>query len=77
MSDQVPELRYAQLPPLAGTAATADPVSCEHDAMTSTVVGRPVSVARLFFKGPSFVPLAQTGAKICSGRPSAVKIFFD
>ena len=45
-SDQVPELKKAQSPPLAGTAATADPVSCEAGA-TTDIAPTPQSSATL------------------------------
>src|ERR1039457_5317248 len=86
MIDQVPELKQAQFPPLAGTAATAAPVSCEHDAMTS-ICGpssvalrrgdRPVSMARVFFNGPGRVPDGQMGANKSSRNSSASSNFFD
>src|SRR5262245_50030569 len=55
ISDQVPELRYAQDEPLAGTAATAAAVSCAAGAMTCTGES-PVSAATCVRKGPSAVP---------------------
>ena len=76
MSDHVPELKYAQSPPLAGTAATAAPVSCEQVATTS-ICGRPTSVARFFFMGPSLAPDGQMGANKSSRRPSAVNNLSD
>src|SRR5437667_322249 len=51
MSDQVPELMYAQLALSAGTAATAEPVSWEAGAMTGTGL-RPVSAATAGRRGP-------------------------
>src|ERR1035441_2892021 len=86
MIDQVPELKQAQFPPLAGPGAPAAPVSCEHDAMTSICgpssvalrrVDRPVSAARFFFIGPSRVPDGQIGANKSSRSLSASSSFFD
>src|SRR5262249_3367356 len=56
ISDQVPELRYAQPEiPCNGTAATAEPVSCVAGATTGTGV-TPVSVATAGRNGPSTWP---------------------
>ena len=55
-----------------GTAATAAPVSCEQDAMTS-ICGRPVSAARFFFIGPSRVPDGQMGANKFLAQPERAR----
>ena len=59
ISDQVPELMYAQFAPWAGTAATAEPVSCDAGAMTGAAF-RPVSTAMVCRSGPRTVPGATT-----------------
>src|SRR5206468_1085081 len=69
MSDQVPELMYAQDSPRAGTAATADPVSCVAGATTGTGV-TPVSVATDGRSGPSTIPGATIVPSIFAGRPN-------
>ena len=55
ISDQVPELMYAQESPWAGTAATAEPVSCDAGAITGTA-SSPVSGRQTGRSGPSTVP---------------------
>src|SRR5271167_2845804 len=55
ISDHVPELMYAHVPVPAGTAATADPVSCDAGAITGAGV-KPVSEATDARNGPSTVP---------------------
>src|SRR6266481_340443 len=70
ISDQVPELMYAHDVPCAGTAATAEPVSCEAGAMTGTEV-KPVSTATPERSGPSTVPGATSVPRMCAGSPNA------
>src|SRR5687767_6060816 len=69
ISDQVPELMYAHDSPRAGTAATAEPVSCVAGATTGTGV-TPVSVATDLRNGPSTVPGGTTVPSIFVGRPN-------
>src|SRR5260221_14564627 len=70
MSDQVPELRYAQLPSslgVVGTAATADPVSWEAGATTS-IPPNPVWRDTESSNAPTRVPGGTICAKIFVGR---------
>src|SRR5262245_46871217 len=69
ISDQVPELMYAQEDPSAGTEATAEPVSC--DAGATTGIGcSPVSVTTAGRSGPSTVPGWTIVPRICPGNPN-------
>src|SRR5262249_29207318 len=70
MSDQVPELRYAHDAPWAGTAATAELVSCVAGAMTGTA-SRPTSAATDGRNPPSTVPGGTILPKILRGSPNA------
>src|SRR5438128_1646763 len=70
ISDQVPELMYAHEAPCAGTAATAEPVSCDAGAMTGIEVS-PVSAATPERNGPSTVPGATIEPRMCVGSPNA------
>src|SRR5262249_6574084 len=72
-----PELRYAQLgeavPSLAGsagTAATADPVSCEAGAITGTGPA-PVSAITVGRRGPSRLPGGTMVPSMRAGRSKA------
>ena len=69
MSDQVPELMYAQLSPVAGTAATAAAVSWVAVATTGTDP-RPVSAAMAARSGPRTVPGATSDPRRSVERPS-------
>src|SRR5262245_33689622 len=69
ISDQVPDLMYAQDSPRAGTAATAEPVSCVAGATTGTGV-TPVSVATDVRNGPSTVPGGTIVPSILVGSPN-------
>src|SRR5438128_2505751 len=72
ISDQVPELRYAQPEvPCAGTAATAEPVSCVAGATTGTGE-TPVSVATAGRSGPSTCPGCTTVPRMFVGRFNAL-----
>src|SRR5690554_2495530 len=62
IKDQVPELRYAKRSPSAGTASTADPVSCPATAITSTPC-RPLVRSAESDNGPILVPEKTKGAK--------------
>src|SRR5947209_1611063 len=70
MSDQVPELMYAQERAPAGTAATAEAVSCVAGTMTGTGPA-PVSVASAGRIGPSSVPGCTSVPKSLPGNPNA------
>src|SRR5262249_22050175 len=70
ISDQVPELMYAQESPLAGTAAMAEPVSCVAGAVTGTGL-TPVSLASAGRRGPRTVAGAAARARNFVGRPNA------
>src|SRR4051794_5684536 len=72
INDQVPELMYAHDIPCAGTAATAEPVSCDAGAMTGIDVS-PVSAAIAERSGPSTVPGGTIEPRICVGSPNAFK----
>ena len=54
-SDHVPQLRYAYSPSAAGTAATAEPVSCPATATTG-IAPRPVASCTCAVKVPTTVP---------------------
>src|SRR5262249_49555877 len=70
INDHVPELMYAHDVPCAGTAATAEPVSC--DAVATTGTGfNPVSAATDARSGLSTVPGCTMLPKIFEGRLNA------
>src|SRR5262245_18496571 len=69
ISDHGPELMYAHDSPRAGTAATAEAVSC--DAVAITGMGcTPVSLATQARRGPSTVPGLTSVPSTCPGRPN-------
>ena len=78
ISDQVPQERNAQfVEESAGMAATAAPVSCEHEATTSVSGESPVSAAIAGRILPSVVPEATIFGKIFRGMPSASAVSSD
>ena len=66
MSDQVPELRYANRSVEAGTAATAEAVSCPATDTTG-ICARPQAFAISGFSKPATVPGWTSGAKRSAG----------
>src|SRR5262249_6878486 len=71
ISDQVPELMYAHRSPEAGTAATADAVSCDPGAITGTD-DSPVSSATEERRDPSTAPGWTSVPRMCEGKPNAL-----
>ena len=66
-SDHVPLEIYAKLRFCAGTATTADAVSCDPTATTGSPARPPMSSRT----GPITLPGERTGGKICRGIPAA------
>lgn len=71
IKDHVPELKYAQFPPVAGTAATAAAVSCEHDATTCAPT-KSVCPAMSSRNGPNTVPEGTNGGNCSTESPAAL-----
>src|SRR5262249_40910783 len=72
INDQVPELRKAQFWPVAGSAATAAPVSWDKEAITWTFSSKPVCFATSGRNGPSTVPEATQSGRTLRGSRSAL-----
>src|SRR4051812_27034872 len=66
--DQVPEETYAKFFSLAGTAATAEAVSCEPTATTFVAAGRPVRSAMAGSSVPTVSPGCTSGGNSPPGR---------
>ncbi|GAA3095408.1 hypothetical protein GCM10020001_009310 [Nonomuraea salmonea] len=69
-SDQVPQETYAKAGPAAGTAATADAVSCEPTALTGA--DQPISAATSRRSPPTASPGSRSGGRMPGGRPSCL-----
>ena len=70
ISDQVPLLKYAKLRSSAGTAATADPVSCPATAITG-IAPNPVIFCTSSVNVPIFSPGKTKRPKFSSCSPTA------
>lgn len=69
-SDQVPVQMYANRSPAAGTAATAEAVSCEPTAVTGTGPASPVSSSTSGRNRPAGSPGWRSGANNSRSTPS-------
>ena len=69
-SDHVPEEMYAEGSPSAGTATTAEAVSCEPTAITGTSSGRSTAEATSGSSVPIRSPAERSGGRIADGMPT-------
>lgn len=69
-SDQVPQEMYAKCGPVAGTAATAEAVSCEATVTTAVSAGSPVYAATWGRSVPAWVPGRRSGGSRRGSMPS-------
>ena len=70
-SDHVPLETYANDEVSAGTATTADAVSCEPTSVTGVWAGRPVAAATSGRSVPRVVPGSAIGARIDGSMPTS------
>ncbi len=76
-SDQVPVQMYAKRSPEAGTAATAEAVSCDPTAVTRTGPASPVSSSTRGVNIPAGSPGRRSGAKRARSIPSRSATSYD